>query len=44
MESTKSDLFRFVIEVFDQQAGLKEEMAMLATRDVSIPLLKREHT
>ena len=44
VDSTKSDLFRFVIQVFDLQGGLSKEMAMLAARDVSIPLLKREHT
>ncbi len=42
--TVQSQTFSGAIQIFDLQGDLSEEMAMLAARDVWIPLLKREHT
>ena len=42
MDSTKTDRFKFLIEVWDTYAGLSEEEALVTRHDASYPL-KREH-
>ena len=42
--TVQSQTFSGAIQIFDLQGDLSEEMAMLAARDVWIPLLRREHT
>ena len=43
MDSTKTDRIKFEIGVWDAQAGLSEEEALVARYDASFPLLKREY-
>jgi hypothetical protein len=43
MDSTKTDRFKFLIEVWDTYAGLSEEEALVTRYDASYPILKREH-
>jgi hypothetical protein len=43
LDSTKTDRFKFAIGVWDTNAGLGEEEALVARYDASVPLLKREH-
>ena len=43
MDSTKTDRFKFLIEVWDTYAGLSEEKALVTRYDASYPILKREH-
>ena len=42
-DSTKTDSTRFAIGVWDAHAGLSEEEALVARKDASFPLFKREH-
>jgi hypothetical protein len=43
MDSTKTELIRFAIGVWDAHAGLREDEALVARKDATFPLLKREH-
>jgi hypothetical protein len=43
MDSTKTELIRFAIGVWDAHEGLSEEEALVAGKDATFPLLKREH-
>jgi hypothetical protein len=42
MYSTKTDSIRFAIGVWDAHAGLSEDEALVARKDATFPLLKRE--